>query len=76
MAELVKPFTDEPRPRATFCRLCGHDYTSPKFGGGVVVANPHGGGFPEIIFCTKCSNTIEASEIYNDLMGRRGIIHV
>ncbi len=72
---IVNPYINEPIPRSTFCRKCGHDYTSPKFGGSIVIANPHGGSTPEIIFCTKCSNTFEAGEIYNDLMGNKRIIH-
>lgn len=76
MTELIaNPYINEPKPRATFCRRCGHDYTSPKFGGSVIVANAYGGPFPEIIFCKVCSNTVEANDIYNELMGKKGIIH-
>lgn len=73
--EVPSSNADSLSPRATFCRVCGHDYTSPKFAGAVVIANAHGGFEPEIIFCTRCSNTVEASTAYTELMGFGRIIH-
>ena len=67
-------YPDEPKQRASFCRCCGHDYTSPKFGGKIVVANPYdGNNKPEIIFCQKCSNTMEANTIFIEMMGIKRI---
>lgn len=66
-------YPNEPQTHATFCRVCGHDYTSPKFVGKIVVANPYGNDKPEIIFCQKCSHTMEANTIFVEMMGIKRI---